>query len=100
MWEAYVGECAWLGIRPDAGSRGGLVRRGAVYIYNPDTDSCTSQTYPGVLAAEQQSRATTGTGQQCEGTYGRFRYFPSLGVFILVNDISENAYSLRLAVAR
>jgi hypothetical protein len=56
-----------------------------VYLYNPDTDSCTTATYsngPG--------------GQQGNGTNGRFRYFPSLGVFAVVNDWQQNAYTLRL----
>jgi len=56
-----------------------------VYLYNPDTDSCTSATYPNGPGA-----------QQLLGTYGRFRYFPSVNVFALVNDASQNAYILRL----
>ncbi len=56
-----------------------------VYVYNPDTDSCTTVTYPNGPGA-----------QQSLGTYGRFRYFPGLGVFALVNDASQNAYTLRL----
>jgi len=34
--------------------------------------------------------------QQPNGTYGRFDYFPGLGVFALVNDWQQNAYVLRL----
>lgn len=34
--------------------------------------------------------------QQGAGTHGRFRYFPSLGVFALVNDASQNAWVLRV----
>ena len=60
-----------------------------VYTYNPDTDSCTSQSFSGGPGA-----------QQPEGTYGRFRYFPSLGVFILINDVSQNAYSLRVTASQ
>jgi hypothetical protein len=56
-----------------------------VYIYNPDTDSCTTQTYPGGP-----------TTIQANGTYGRFRYSPATGVFIVANDIDSNAYTLRL----
>jgi hypothetical protein len=55
------------------------------YIYDEDTDSCTSVTYPNGPAA-----------QQALGTYGRFRYFPALNVFALVNDASQNAWTLRL----
>jgi len=56
-----------------------------VYIYDEDTDSCTSVTYPNGPAAQQPL-----------GTYGRFRYFPALNVFALVNDASQNAFTLRL----
>jgi chitodextrinase len=59
-----------------------------VYLYNPDTDSCTSQTYSGGPGAAQNN-----------GTFGRFRYFPSLGVFAVVNGWQENGYSLRLTPA-
>src|SRR5437667_336716 len=55
------------------------------YLYNPDTDACTSVTYP------------NGPGSQnANGTFGRFRYFPAPGVFALVNSASQNAYTLRL----
>ncbi len=56
-----------------------------VYVYDPDTDTCTAQTYSGGPGAPQAN-----------GTYGRFRYFPSLGIFALVNDLRENAFVLRL----
>jgi len=56
-----------------------------VYLYNPTTDSCTSVTYPNGPGA-----------QQANGTFGRFRYFPSVGVFALVNSWTQNAYTLRL----
>ena len=56
-----------------------------VYLYNPDTDSCTSVTYPNGPGAPQAN-----------GTNGRFRYFPALNVFALVNDWQQNAFALRL----
>ncbi len=56
-----------------------------VYLYNPSTDSCTSVTYANGPGA-----------QQANGTFGRFRYFPSLGVFAVVNGWQQNAYALRL----
>ena len=31
------------------------------------------------------------------GTFGRFRYFPDLDVFAIVNDPQANAYTLRLS---
>lgn len=59
-----------------------------VYEYNPDANSCTSVTYPGGPGAP------AGTG-----TWSRFRYFPALGVFVVVNRFNENAYALRLSVS-
>jgi len=56
-----------------------------VYLYNPDTDSCTSATYPNGPGA-----------QQANGTYKRFSYFPGLNVLALVNSATQNAYVLRL----
>jgi len=56
-----------------------------VYIFNPDTKSCTSATYANGPGA-----------QQVNGTNKRFRYFPALGVFALVNDANQNAFTLRL----
>ncbi len=57
-----------------------------VYVFNPDTKTCTTQNFSGGPAANSGSR----------GTYGRFKYFASLGVFALVSDTSQNAFTLRL----
>lgn len=65
----------------------GWAGNGSVYIYDADLDTCTRQNFPG------------GPGpQQPNGTFGRFRYFPDLGIFALVNDSKQNAYVLRLTV--
>ena len=56
-----------------------------VYQFNPDTKTCSAVTYPNGPGAQQQY-----------GTYGRWRYFPSLGVFVIVNDWQQNAWTLRL----
>lgn len=56
-----------------------------VYLYNPDTDSCTTQTFTGGPPSPQTN-----------GTYGRFQYSPKTGVFIVANSISQNAFTLRL----
>jgi len=56
-----------------------------VYFYDPDTDSCTSVTYAGGPGAAQT-----------EGTYGRMRYFPQLGVIVVGNAMTQDFYSLRL----
>jgi hypothetical protein len=56
-----------------------------VYILNPDTFSCTTSSSSG--------GPTTVSAQ---GTWGRFRYSPSLNVFAVCNSVNENCYSLRL----
>jgi len=57
-----------------------------VYLFHPDTRACSSRTYPGGPGPAQPN-----------GTFGRFRYFPQLDVFALVNDWKQNAFLLRLA---
>ena len=59
-----------------------------VYIYDPNSDSCGTRTFAGDPGP-----------QQANGTFGRFRYFPALNVFVVVNDWKEDAYILRLAAA-
>jgi hypothetical protein len=55
-----------------------------IYILNPDTLSCTTVSYMG------------GPSAMPNGTYGRFRYSPSLNVFAVCNSVDENCYALRL----
>jgi hypothetical protein len=56
-----------------------------VYLFHPATKACTAVNFP------------TGPGfGQTNGTHGRFRYFPALNVFVLVNDVNQNVYVLRL----
>src|SRR5256885_15232926 len=56
------------------------------YIYNPDTDSCTAQTYSGGP-----------TTIQGNGTDGRFAYSPALGVFVVANSVdTKDRKSTRL----
>ena len=55
-----------------------------VYILNPDTLSCTTASYSG------------GPTAMANGTFGRFRYVPTLNVFVVCNDVDVNCYSLRL----
>jgi hypothetical protein len=59
-----------------------------VYLFDTPTLTCTAVTYPGGPPA-----------QQTNGTYGRWRYFPALNVFAVVNDWKQNAYTLRLTPA-
>jgi hypothetical protein len=56
-----------------------------IYLFNPDTKSCTTVSYGGGPGA-----------QNMNGTFGRFRYFPALKVFAVVNDYKGDAYTLRL----
>ena len=63
----------------------GWVGGNTVYEFNPDTKSCNAVTWPNGPGAAQNN-----------GTFGRFRYFPALNVFAVVNDWQENAYTLRL----
>jgi hypothetical protein len=66
----------------------GWVGGDSVILFNPDTMSCTEQSYPGGPGAAQK-----------DGTSGRFRYVPALEAFVIVNDWKENAFFLRLGVA-
>jgi hypothetical protein len=56
-----------------------------VYVYDVETDSCTTRSLPGGPGAAQKN-----------GTFGRFRYFPALREFVLMNDWKQDAYVLRL----
>ena len=56
-----------------------------VYVFDPTTKVCTPVTFP------------DGPGKaQGNGSLGRFRYFPELDVFALVNDWQQDAWILRL----
>jgi len=55
-----------------------------IYYLNLDTLAWTSATYSGGPGAAQQ-----------DGTYKRWNYSPASGVFVLVNDMGQNAYVLR-----
>jgi hypothetical protein len=56
-----------------------------IYIYDPDSDSCTTKSFLGDPGPQQKN-----------GTFGRFRYFPALNLFAVVNDWKQDAYVLRL----
>jgi hypothetical protein len=63
-----------------------------VYLFDPDTKSCTAQTFSG----GPPDSAHVGSPHTTNGTFGRFRYFAKSGVFALVNQANSNAYLLRL----
>jgi hypothetical protein len=92
-WSSSTSGCSALvnndypGIAYDS-SRGlmvGWTGGDTVYEFNPDTKTCTAVTWAGGPGAAQGN-----------GTYGRFRYFPALNVFAVVNDWQQNGYTLRL----
>lgn len=64
-----------------------------VYTYNPATNTCSSVTNPNGPPSAVNSG---NSGEQSNGTHGRFKYVPALGVFVVCNDWSEDCYSLRL----
>jgi hypothetical protein len=54
-----------------------------LFLFNPDTKTCTTTSF-------------TGPGSsQPNGTHGRFRYFPGIRGFVLVNDANQNAFVLK-----
>jgi hypothetical protein len=68
----------------------------SVYIITPDPVNrrltCQKQTF-----ANGPPNSAQGEGPNTTwGTYGRFRYFPALDAFVLVNDSDIPAYILRL----
>jgi len=94
VWDNQVKRCEalrnavypGLAYDPDMRRIVGWAGGDAVYLFDPETKSCSSQTFPG------------GPGEQQEnGTYGRFTYFPALRVFSLVNDWRQDAFVLRLS---
>ena len=63
----------------------------SVYIFDPATKSCTTQTYAG---------APTGSASQnLHGIFGRFNYFPALGKYVVANNSAGDAYTLTLGAA-
>ena len=95
-WSQKVQGCEALkhapypGLAYDPGSKliVGWAGGDAVISFNPDTRRCTTQIFPGGPGPAQET-----------GTHGRFRYFPAVGAFVLVNDWKQDAFALRLASA-
>ena len=69
---------------------------GVLYIYDEDSDSCTTETY---TANEPPNSAHTGSPGTSNGTYGRFQYFPGLNEYGLINDWNIDAHTLVLTNA-
>ena len=60
----------------------------SVYVFNPDTKTCVTQTF-----------ANGPANASAAGTFGRFQYVPGLDAFVVVNDAGNNAFLLRLSPA-
>lgn len=58
-----------------------------VYVFDPETKSCETLTYP--------NGPKTPPGSSV-GTFGHFSYFPALKAYVVVNNAGQNAYMLRL----
>jgi len=63
-----------------------------VYVLDPDTWNWTK-----IVAAP--ANTVQPTSGEARGTYGRFRYVPSLNVYIVVNRINENIFVYKLSDA-
>jgi hypothetical protein len=56
----------------------------SVIVFNPDTKSCTTVT------------ANNGPGAaQPNGTFGRWRYFPGLDAFVVIDDAGAPGFAFR-----
>jgi hypothetical protein len=67
-----------------------------VYLFDPDSKACTTQTFPG----GPPDSSHQGSDHSTNGTYGRFAYFPSKDVFVVVNQWNHNTYLLKLNPAK
>jgi len=63
-----------------------------VYLFDPDTKSCEARTFEGGPPNSHHS----GDMDSSNGTRGRWRYFPQLDLFAVVNDWDIDAFVLRL----
>jgi hypothetical protein len=64
-----------------------------VYLYNPVTDSCTTETYSTNAPPDSHM---TGSASTTNGTFKRFGYFPAFGVYALMNEWDIDVHALRL----
>lgn len=63
----------------------------SVYLFNPDTKTCSVQTF----ANGPQSPPPT----NLSGTFGRFQYFPALQAYGLVSSATLDAFLLRITAS-
>lgn len=57
----------------------------SVYLVDLEQKACEERSFSGGPGKASQ-----------KGSFGRFRYFPALGAFVIVNDWKRNAFTLRL----
>jgi hypothetical protein len=70
-------------IYPDTGN--------VLYMLNPKTWTCTTETYGSVQGTDYPQNTASGN----RGTFKRFNYFPKLDVFVLCNDPYNDCWILR-----
>jgi hypothetical protein len=68
-----------------------------IFIYDEDSDSCTTQTPAGSAPPDS---AHSGPAPDSNGTFGRFQYFPDAGVYVLLNDWNLDVHLMRLTPAK
>lgn len=68
---------------------------GGSTVYVIDTRQATAVT-PTIACNALTSYPNGPQAEQINGTFGRFRYFPSSDIFVLLNDWAQNAFALRL----
>jgi len=70
----------------------------SVYTLTPPSD-LRNGTWVWAKVDPASGNTVTPTAENARGTYGRFRYIPSLDIFICVNSIDENVYVYKLDAA-
>jgi hypothetical protein len=64
----------------------------SVYLMDDTNWTCATATYAGGPPNSHHVGSSDGTW----GTFGRFQYVPSLGVYVIVNDWDSDGFTLRL----
>jgi hypothetical protein len=67
-----------------------------VYLYNPDTDSCTTKTFVPNAPPDSHQQGSPST---TNGTFGRWQYFPAFNIFVIINEWNIDVHTLRLTNA-
>jgi hypothetical protein len=67
-----------------------------VYLYNPDTDSCTTETFIPNAPPDSHQQGPPSTSN---GTFGRWQYFPAFNIYVIINEWNIDVHTLRLTNA-